>query len=236
MSITQNFRQLTLTLPADLVKVDINVKTLKGQYTYSLNNNYTDLSFTPWSEDYKPSESFQKIVRETQIEPNLYYLETIMRQSLVNNFATNCNQPKVNTVELDTPPEVGPSRQSPCPSNWSDYLHVEDDTNNESPHQTEPPTEAGPDQPTTSRGICVPQDPYADSNAILRLPKTVPKDLTIEKGKGKGNNTETMPIVVHGDATQLWEQMPSPPKARPPYATLALIKPQRQIQDDMEHN
>ena len=47
LSITQNFRQLTLTLPADLVMVDIDVKILKGQYTYSLNNNYTDLSFTP---------------------------------------------------------------------------------------------------------------------------------------------------------------------------------------------
>ena len=66
---------------------------------------------------------------------------------------------------------------------------------------------------------------------------TVPKALTIEKGKGKGkrNNIETMPIVVYGDATQLWEQMPSPQKARPPYVTWALIKPQRQIQDDMEH-
>ena len=162
-----------------------------------------------------------------QIEPNSYYLETIMRQSLVNNFATNCKCPKVNTVEQDTLPEEGPSRQTPCPSNWSDYLRVENDTNNESQDQTEPPTEADPDQPTTSRGICVPQDPYADSNTILRLPKTVPKALTIEKGKGKGkcNNTETMPIVVYGDATQLWEQMPSPPKTRPPYATSALINP-----------
>ena len=104
--------------------VDIDVKTLKGQYTYSLNNNYTDLSFTPWSEDHKPSESFQKIVREIQIKPNSYYLETTMRQSLVNNFATNCNCPKVNTVEQDTQLEAGPSRQSLCPSNWSDYLHV----------------------------------------------------------------------------------------------------------------
>ena len=83
----------------------------KGQYIYSLNNNYTDLSFTPWSEDHEPSESFQKIVRERQIEPNSYYLETLMRQSLVNNFATNCNQPKVNTVE-NAPQEVEPSRQS----------------------------------------------------------------------------------------------------------------------------
>ena len=139
---------------------------------------------------------------------------------MVNNFATNCNHPKVNTVEEDILPEAGPSRQSPCPSNWSDYLHVENDTNNESPDETESPTEADPDQPTTSRGIHVPQDPYANSNTILGLPKTVPKALTIEKGKGKGkgkhNNTETMPIVVYGDVTQLWEQMPSPLKTRPP--------------------
>ena len=124
------------------------------------------------------------------------------------------------------------------PSNWSDYLDVENDTDDESPEQTEPPTEVDPDQPTTSRGICIPQDSYADSNAILRLPKSVPKALTIEKGNGKSkcNITDTMPLVVYGDATQLWEQMPSPPKARPPYATWALIKPQRQIQDDAEHN
>ena len=48
--------------------------------------------------------------------------------------------------------------------------------------------------------------------------------------------TEAMPIVVVGNATQLWEQMPSPPKTRPPYVTWALVKPQRQIQDDMEQN
>ena len=58
MSITQNFRQLTLTLSADSVTIDIDIMMLKGQYTYSLNNNYTDLSFTPWSEDHEPSEIF----------------------------------------------------------------------------------------------------------------------------------------------------------------------------------
>ena len=58
MSITQDFRQLTLTLPADSVMVNIDVKMLKGKYTYSLNNNYTNLSFTPWSEDHEPSETF----------------------------------------------------------------------------------------------------------------------------------------------------------------------------------
>ena len=39
ISITQDFRQLTLTLPADSITVDIDFKMLKGQYTYSLNNN-----------------------------------------------------------------------------------------------------------------------------------------------------------------------------------------------------
>ena len=156
LSITQNFRQLMLTLPADSVTVDIDVKTLKGQYTYSLNNNNMDLSFTPWSEDYEPSESFQKIVREMQIEPNSYYLETIKRQSLVNNFATNCNQPKVNTFE-DPPPEAEPTRQSLCPSNWSDYLYIENDMDDESPEQTEPPTDIYPVQPTTSSSTRVSQ-------------------------------------------------------------------------------
>ena len=71
-----------------------------------------------------------------------------MRQSLVNNFATNYNQPKVNTVEK-TLQEAEPSRQSPRPSNWSGYLHVENDTDDEGPEQTEPLTDANPDQPTT---------------------------------------------------------------------------------------
>ena len=102
--------------------------------------------------------------------------------------------------------------------------------------QIEPPTDVDPDQPTTSRGTHVTQNLSADSNAILRLPKSVPKALTIGKGKGKCNINDMMPIVVYGDATQLWEQMPSPPKARPPYMTWPWVKPQRQIQDDTEHN
>ena len=84
--------------------------------------------------------------------------------------------------------------------------------------------------------MCVPQNLCADSNAVLILPKSVPKALTIGKGKGKCNINDTMPIVVYGDTTQLWEEMPSPPKARPPYRTCAVIKPQRQVKDDAEHN
>ena len=118
------------------------------------------------------------------------------------------------------------------------YLHVKDDTDNESPNQTEPLTEVDPNQPTTSTGTCIPQDLHNDTNAILRLPQSVPKALTIQKWKSKGkwNITEAIQIVVVGNATQLWDQMPSPPKARPPYVTWALVKPQRQILDDTEHN
>ena len=43
-----------------------------------------------------------------------------------------------------------------------------------------------------------------------------------------------MPIVVVGNANPLWEQMPSPPKTRPPYVTWTWVKPQKQIQDDPE--
>ena len=175
-----------------------------------------------------------RIIRETQIEPNRYYLETIMNQTLCNNFAVNCHQPKVTVVEQKMPQDNDTNRQiqSPCPSNWSNYLHVADDTDNEYTDQTEQPT----DQPMTSTGTRVPQDTPADANAIVRLPQIDPQALTIQKqtGKSKHNLTEGMPIVVVGNANQLWEQMPSPPRTRPHYATWTWVKPQKQIQDDLE--
>ena len=91
LSITQDFRMLTLTLPANMVTISVEVKSLKGHYMYSQNNNYIDLSFNLWSEDFQLSETLMRIVRETQIEPNKYYLETIMNQILCDNFATNCH-------------------------------------------------------------------------------------------------------------------------------------------------
>ena len=51
ISITQDFRQLTLNLPADMVTINLEVKMLKGQYMYSQNNNYNEIFFNPWSED-----------------------------------------------------------------------------------------------------------------------------------------------------------------------------------------
>ena len=82
MSITQDFRRMTLNLPADTVTVNLVVKTLKGQYTYCQIITIMKQPFNPWSEDLQPTESFMTIVRETQIEPNRYYLETVMNQSL----------------------------------------------------------------------------------------------------------------------------------------------------------
>ena len=131
MSITKDFRTMTLNLPADMVTINLEVKMLKGQYMFAQHNNYNETSFRPWSEDLQPSETFMRIVRETQIEPNIYYLETIMNQSLCDKFAANSYQPKVTVVEQQTPQEDNDNNrqaQSPCPSNWSDYLHMMDNT------------------------------------------------------------------------------------------------------------
>ena len=233
MSITQDFRTMTLNLPVNMVTVNSVVKTLKGQYTFCQNNNHNEMSFNPWSEDLHPTETFMRIVRETQIEPKRYYLETIMNQSLYDNFAVNSYRPKVTVVKQQTPQEDNDNNrqtQSPCPSNWSDCLHVEDDTNDENTEQTEQPT----DQPTTLTGTQVPQDTQADANTIVRLPQTVPQALKIHKqnGKSKRNLTEAMPKVVVGNANPLWEQMPSPPKTRQPYMTWTWVKSQKQ--DDPE--
>ena len=234
MSITQDFRTLTLTLPANMVTISVEVNSLKGQYTYSHNNNYTDMSFNPWSEDLQPSETFMRIVRETQIQANVYYLEATMCQTLDNNFGINCYQPKLTVIEQKDSQDKEPSRQiqSLCPSNWSDYLHVEEDNDNDSTDQTELPT----DQPTTSTGTRVPLDIHTDAKTVVRLSQTVPQALMIQKQKDKSkcNLTETVPIVVVGNVNPLQEQMPSPPKTRPPYTTWTWVKTQKQIQDDPE--
>ena len=103
---------MTLNLLANTVTINLEVKMLKGQYTYAQNNNYNETSFRPWSEDLQPLETFMRIVRETQIEPNRYYLETIMNQSLYDNFATNSHRPKITVVEQQTLQEDYNNRQT----------------------------------------------------------------------------------------------------------------------------
>ena len=58
LNITQEFRMMTLNLPADTVTVQIVVKTLKGQYGVCQNNNHREM------------ESFMRVVREMQIRPD----------------------------------------------------------------------------------------------------------------------------------------------------------------------
>ena len=219
-----------------MVTINLEVKMLKGQYAYSQNNNYNEMSFNPWSEDLQPSETFMRIVREMQIQPNAYYPEAIMCLTLGNNYGINSYQPKLTVIEQEDPHDKEPNRQiqSLCPSNWSDYLHVQDDIDNESMDKTEPLT----DQLTMSTGTRVPQDMHADAKIVVRLPQSVPQALTIQKqeSKSKSNTTETMPIVAVGNTNQLWEQMPSPFKTRPPYSTWTLVGPQIQKQDDAEKN
>ena len=95
LNITQDFRTMTLNLPANTVTIQVVVKTLKGQYRYCQNNNHHKTMFNPWSEDLQPTESFTKVVRETQIKPDRYYLETIMHQTLGNNYGFNNYMPNV---------------------------------------------------------------------------------------------------------------------------------------------
>ena len=89
LNITQDFRTMTLNLPANTVTIQLVVKTLKGQYGFCQNNNHRETSFKPWSEDLQPTESFMKIVREMQIKPDIYYLETVMHQTLCENYVFN---------------------------------------------------------------------------------------------------------------------------------------------------
>ena len=78
LNITQDFRTMTLNLPSNMVTVQLVVKTLKGQYRFCQNNNYRETGFNPWSEDFQPTESFMKTVREMQIKPDRYYLENFV--------------------------------------------------------------------------------------------------------------------------------------------------------------
>ena len=80
-----------------------------------------------------------------------------MHQSLYDNFAANNYAPKLTVIRQQKPQEdniENRQTQNPSPSNWSNYLHVGDDTSDdENPKQTEPI-----DQPTISTGTRVPQD------------------------------------------------------------------------------
>ena len=149
-------------------------------------------------------------------------------------------------MEQNAPPPTLPetARQSPCPSNWSDYLltvdsETDNDKDNENQKQADPPTnENNMDQPSMSTGTRIPQNLKAHSDTTLRLPHSTPKALLIQKEreKGKRHSSEETPVVVYDNTNPSWEQLPSPspPKTRPPYATWGKTKPKRQTQTDKE--
>ena len=140
LNITQDFRTMTLNLPDDTVTVHLVVKTLKGQYGFFQNNNHNEITVNPWSEDLQPTESFMKVVRETQIKPDKFYLENAMHQSLYENYALNSYIPKVSGIGQLPPQENNNENgqtQSPCPSNWSDDLYEVDNSDNKNSKQTD---------------------------------------------------------------------------------------------------
>ena len=100
LNVTQEFRTMTLNLPADTVTVQIIVKTLKGQYGVCQNNNHREMTFNPWSEDLQPMESFMRVVREMQIRPDSYYLETCTHQPLSEKYGHNDHMPKYGYMDL----------------------------------------------------------------------------------------------------------------------------------------
>ena len=206
LNITQDFRTMTLNLLADTVTVQVVVKTLKGEYGVCQNNNHRETSFNLWSEDLRPTESFMRVVREMQIKPDSYYLETCMRQTLSENYGHSDHMPK---VWVYGPPQYNNDENlrihSPCPSNWSDDLQEIDNNKDEGKEQTEQPD----NQIMTLTGTRVPQDVLAHASTTLRLHQTVPQALKIQEQKTQKQNGQPK----H--------------KTRPPYKTWTWKKPQK---------
>ena len=192
LNITQEFRTMTLNLPANTVTIQIVVKTLMGQYGVCKNNNHRETTFNPWSEDLQPMESFMRVVRETRIRPDRYYLETCRHQTLGENYAFGDHMPNI-CIYGQIPPRDNNDEdlriQSPCPSNWSDDLLEIDNNKAESKEQTEQPT----NRAMTLAGRRVPQDMLAHAGTTLRLPQTVPQALKIQEqnNKTKQNGLQT---------------------------------------------
>ena len=194
LNITQEFRTITLNLPADTVTVQIVVKTLKGQYGYCQSNNHRETTFNPWSEDLQPTESFMRLVREMQIRPDRYYLEMAMHQTLGENYGYSSYMPNV-WIYGQLPPRDNNDEnleiQSPCPSNWSDDLQVIDGNKDESKEQTEQPT----NQIITLTGTRVPQDVLMDTSASLRLSQTMCQVLKTQKQNAKAKQKTRLPYA-----------------------------------------
>ena len=189
---------MTLDLPTDTVTIQVVVKTLIGQYGVCQNNNHRETTFNPWSEDLQPTESFMRIVREMQIKPDRYYLETCMCQTLSENYGHNDHAPK---IRVHTPPqddnEEDLCTHSPCSSNWSDDLVEIDQYKDEDRKRKEQPDY----HVMNLTGTRVPQDMLAHSSTTLRQTQTEPQVFRIQTQK-----------------TQKQHNHPKQ-KTRPPYKT-----------------
>ena len=165
---------------------------------FAKNNNHRETTFNPWSVDLQPTESFMRIIRETQIKPDRYYLETCMHQTLSENYGHYDHAPK---IRIHTPPQDHNEKESrihsPCPSNWSDDLleiipNKDEDRN---------PTEHPDNYIMTLTGTRIPQDVLAHMGTTLRQSHTMPQALQIQEQNNTNHN---------GKPRQ---------KTRPPYKT-----------------
>ena len=167
----------------------------------------------PWSEDLQPTESFMRIVRETQIKPDRYYLETCMHQTLSENYGHNDHPLK---IRVHTPPqdhnEEDSHIHSPCPSNWSDNLLEINQNKDEDRNRTEQPD----NHILTLTGTRVPQDVLAHIGTTLRQPQTMPQALQIQ---------EQNKIKQNGKPRQ---------KTRPPYKTWNWKKTTKQDEQELK--
>ena len=146
------------------------------------------MTFNPWSEDLQPMESFMRVVREMQIKPDHYYLETCMCQTLSENYGHNDHAPK---VWVHTPPQDDNEEDlqihSPCPSNWSDdLLEIDDNKAQNNKHMNQPAN-----QIINSTGTRVPQDMLAHASTTLRIPQTMPQALQIQEQNKTEWKTQT---------------------------------------------
>ena len=91
---------LRFIVPDDTVTVDMEIMTLKGIHIFKQDQNSSEKTFIPWSEDNKPPSSFLKRVKETQKNISKEFLESVLDQELRPYFKPKhpCTCPKVSRM------------------------------------------------------------------------------------------------------------------------------------------
>ena len=136
-----------------------------------------------------------RLVREMQITPDRYYLETCMHHTLNENYGYSNFMPNV-WIYGQLPPRDNNDEnlqiQSPCPSNWSDDLRIIDNNKDESKEQTEQPA----NQIITLTGTRVPQTILMGHSTSLRLPQAIPQVHKTQKQNGKPKQKTRPPYMT----------------------------------------